>query len=175
MTTRRCCTTSRFTCQPGQVDRPARLDRLGQDHPGQPAAALLRLHQRQHAAGWRRAEALPAQVPAPARSASWNRNRSCSRAPSAKTSPTVLGARCAAGGGRSGCPGSRHPRCHPDLPRRLRHPGRRKRRDPLRRAEAARGDRPHPAQEPAHPDPGRLRPPRWIPRPKPRSARRWRT
>ncbi len=48
------------------------------------------------------------------------------------------------------------PRRDPDLPGRLQDAGRRKRRHPLRRPAAARRDRPHAAQEPAHPDPGRL-------------------
>ena len=48
------------------------------------------------------------------------------------------------------------PRCDPELPGRLQHAGRGEGRDVVGRAAAARGDRPHAAQRPAHPDPGRL-------------------
>ncbi len=58
--------------------------------------------------------------------------------------------------GRGGRPGGGHPRHGHRLPAGLRHAGRRKGGHPLRRAEAARGHRPHPAEGPAHPDPGRF-------------------
>ena len=42
----RFCKDISFPLQARPGDRPARFNRLRQDHPGQPAAALLRIHQR---------------------------------------------------------------------------------------------------------------------------------
>ncbi len=79
-------------CQPGQVVALVRLHRLGQDQPGQPAAPLLRVHRRPHHPGWRRAEALYAQIPAQP-----DRHRGAGTVPvlahrSARTSPTAWSA-----------------------------------------------------------------------------------
>ena len=111
--------------------------------------------QRQPDAGRRRAEGLSPRLPAQP-----DRHRGAGAVPVLAHHPREhhlrRGPRGARRGGGGRGAGRGHPRRDPDLPGWLQHAGRREGRHPVGRPEAARGHRPHAAEEPAHPDPGRL-------------------